>query len=80
MMKEFVRRMIVEHQQLTERINKLDVFLSNEANKLTIDVKEFAAMCVQINAMKNYRASLEIRLHLHNIEVTDTGKYFEKLN
>jgi len=65
-MKEFVKRMIAEHKELTERIDKLDayVFSKESDNEEKID---FANMCIQLSAMKKYAEALGARLYNQGI-------------
>lgn len=79
-MKDFVKRMIDEHKQLNANIANLNNFLKSQTDNCTIDLHEFGAMNIQLNAMKSYSEALTIRLALHGIIITDNGTYFEKID
>lgn len=79
-MKDFVKRMIDEHKQLNANITNLNNFLKSQTDNCTIDLHEFGAMNIQLNAMKSYSETLTIRLALHGIIITDNGTYFEKID
>lgn len=65
-MKEFVKRMINEHRELTERINMLDANIFSE--KFDGDDKvEFANKCIQLSSMKKYAEALAARLYNQGI-------------
>ena len=76
-MKDFVRRMIAEHQELVERIAKLDEYVYTEKSD-NDDKVEFANKCIQLAAMKKYEEALRARLENQNI-VFDDGKYYEQI-
>lgn len=65
-MKEFVKRMINEHRELTERIDKLDANVFSEESDGD-DKVEFANKCVQLSAMKKYAEALAARLYNQGI-------------
>lgn len=77
-MKDFVKRMIAEHQELVERIAKLDEYVYTEKSD-NDDKVEFANKCIQLAAMKKYEEALRARLENQNIVCTP-GEYFEKVN
>lgn len=73
----FVQRMIVEHSELVERINKLnDYIYSNESDK--DDKIEFANDYIQLIAMRTYEKALRARLENRGI-ICENGKYFAHL-
>lgn len=73
----FVQRMIVEHSELTERIQKLhDYVYSKESDK--DDKIEFANKCIQLSAMRTYEKALRARLENQDI-ICEDGQYFAHL-
>lgn len=76
-MEAFVNRMIDEHIELNRRISKLETFIYGDAaNKVTR--ADFANMCLQLKAMRNYEEALSARLINQNV-VYEHGQYFEKI-
>ena len=69
-MEEFKIRLKKEHEELCERIKKLDAYLSKRPKGACTDeeVDEWAMMVIQSNAMRIYRDALEERMKLHGIE------------
>lgn len=77
-MKEFVKRMIAEHAELSTRINKLAEFIYDKKQSDKVSRVEFANMLVQLKAMRCYQDALSARLYNNGIEInSDTGKYLE---
>lgn len=77
MVTNFVQRMIIEHSELVERINKLnDYVYSKKSDK--DDKVEFANKCIQLNAMKTYEKALRARLENQGI-ICENGEYFAHL-
>lgn len=77
-MKDFVKRMIAEHQELVERIAKLDEYVYTEKSD-NDDKVEFANKCIQLAAMKKYEEALRARLENQNIVCTGE-EYFEHID
>lgn len=63
-MKDFVKRMIKERDELKERIDKAEDFYYNAQNSLTIVLSEFEMECLeeQIDYMKDYFRVLNTRI------------------
>ena len=77
--KEFVKRMIDEHKELIDRINKLDEYVIRFAATKD-DVYEYANKCIQLNAMKAYAHALEARLLNQGIVYdSELNAYFEHI-
>ena len=55
-------RVIAEHAELTERIEKLSVFLTRQAEIATIEVVEHRLLSLQRLAMLMYQAILAERI------------------
>ena len=77
-MKDFVKRMLAEHQELVERIKKLDDYVYSDISDAD-DKVEFANKCIQLAAMKKYEEALRARLENQNI-VCASCEYFERVN
>lgn len=75
-MKDFVARMIDEHSELVERIDKLAnyVYVNGEKD----DKIEFANKAIQLSAMRKYEEALRARLENQSIVFVD-GTYLEKV-
>lgn len=69
-MKKFVQRIIQEHKELYVRILKLDDLIYNQDTN-HINRTDFANMCVQLVAMKQYEKCLSTRLHNNGVIVKD---------
>ena len=78
-METFVKRMIAEHKELKERINKLATFIDNAVNDKTIHKVEYGLLCTQISGMVQYSTSLEQRLNLYKIYIVN-NKYVEQID
>ena len=77
-MKDFVKRMITEHAELSARINRLEKFIYNKKQSDKVSRVEFANMLVQLKAMRCYQDALGARLYNNGIEFNiNTGKYTE---
>lgn len=77
-MKEFVKRMIAEHAELSARINKLAEFIYDKKQSDKVSRIEFANMLVQLKAMRCYHDALGARLYNNGVEFdSNTGKYLE---
>ena len=74
-MKDFVKRMIEEHAQLSVRITKLHNYIYDGRGEQD-EPHELANKCMQLVAMKQYATALECRLNNQNIVVKD-GEYLE---
>lgn len=63
-MKDFVKRMIKERDELKERIDKAEDFYHNAQNSLTTVLSEFEMECLeeQIDYMKDYFRVLNTRI------------------
>lgn len=64
-MEGFVVRMIDEHHELCERINKLNDFLNSDDLELKASDKEISLMRIQLNCMISYALVLEERIEMH---------------
>ena len=80
-MNDFVKRMIVEHKELCEKIDKLNEVVYNEENpihKATSKV-DYANMAIQLNAMKTYANALECRINNQGVYIDEDGNICKKL-
>lgn len=81
-MNDFVKRMIVEHKELCEKIDKLNEVVYNEENpihKATSKV-DYANMAIQLNAMKTYANALECRINNQGVYIDEDGKYMQEVD
>lgn len=77
-MNDFVKRMIIEHKELCEKIKVLHDDIYNEDNK---DSKvDFANKSIQLNAMKTYANALECRINNQNVFIDEYGRYMSEVN
>ena len=74
-MEDFVKRMIVEHKELCERIDKLDAFVHNVDTPKNVHPVEYANLCIQLRGMKMYEDALRARLHNQGVEVDGDNYY-----
>lgn len=74
-MEDFVKRMIVEHKELCERIDKLDAFVHNLDTPKNVHPVEYANLCIQLRGMKMYEDALRARLHNQGVEVDGDNYY-----
>ena len=77
-MKDFVKRMLAEHQELVERIATLDDYIYSDKSDKD-DKVEFANKCIQLTAMKKYEEALRARLENNGVNWYN-GEYFEHLD
>lgn len=69
-MESFVKRLIVEHKELTEKRNKLNGFInSKDSNK--VSKRELLLLGAQLVVMDTYIDILENRLIEHDVEAKD---------
>lgn len=73
-MEKSVKNMINEHKQLVIRIAELDEFVYSNPKADEISRADFANMCLQLKAMRNYEEALAARLSNKGINFVD-GKY-----
>lgn len=78
-MKDFVKRMIIEHKELGNKIEKLEAFIGGEALEKVHKI-EFANLALQLRAMKDYYDILGIRLENQNVCIDEDGEYYEKVD
>lgn len=80
-MKDFVKRMIIEHKELCEKIDKLNEVVYNDENPIHKQVNkyDYANMCMQLMSMKNYANALECRLNNQGVYIDADGDYAEKI-
>ena len=74
-MEMYVKRMIKEHSQLYVRIQKLHNFIYNEDTSI-VNKADFANMCMQLAAMRQYEKCLIVRLNNAGISF-ENGAYHE---
>lgn len=74
-MKKYVKRMVEEHSQLYVRIAELhdDIYNKDTSH---INKADFANMCIQLNAMRQYEKCLIARLNNAGVSF-DNGAYHE---
>lgn len=72
-MKDFVKRMIEEHEVLSGNINRLDQYVYGKGVEID-DKVEFANKAIQLAAMKKYEESLRARLENQGVFCVD-GRY-----
>lgn len=69
-MESFVKRLIVEHKELTEKRNRLNGFInSKDSNK--VSKRELLLLGAQLVTIDTYIDILENRLIEHNVEAKD---------
>lgn len=69
-MESFVKRLIVEHKELTEKRNRLNGFInSKDSNK--VSKRELLLLGAQLVTMDTYIDILENRLIEHDVESKD---------
>lgn len=73
-MEKSVKNMINEHKQLVIRIAELDEFVYSNPKADEISRADFANMCLQLKAMRNYEEALAARLGNQGVRFID-GKY-----
>ena len=66
-MKDYVARMVKEHDELTGRIKKAQYFVDRNANTMHPEDKELLVR--QIQLMWEYHSVLELRLAREGVEV-----------
>ena len=74
-MEKFVKRMIIEHKELLEKINKLENYMLSETGQKD-DREEFADKAVQLSAMKVYAGALCSRIERQNVYTLSDSNYF----
>ena len=74
-MEMYVKRMIKEHSQLYVRVQKLHNFIYNEDTSV-VNKADFANMCIQLAAMRQYEKCLIARLNNAGISF-ENGAYHE---
>jgi len=74
-MEMYVKRMIKEHSQLYVRLEKLHNFIYNEDTSV-VNKADFANMCIQLAAMRQYEKCLIARLNNAGISFKN-GAYHE---
>ena len=74
-MKKYVKRMVEEHSQLYVRLEKLNDFIYNQDTS-HINKADFANMCMQLAAMRQYEKCLVARLNNAGVSF-DNGAYHE---
>ena len=75
-MKDFVARMVDEHSELVERIDKLANYVYTNGDK--DDRIEFANKAIQLSAMRKYEEALRARLENQGV-IFANGTYLEKV-
>lgn len=81
-MKKFVENLIAEHRALFGKITRAKQFIANPENVKNLDVKEYAMLYAQIEAMMTYQSIVRDRLGYYNVAVTFDGdniSYYEKV-
>lgn len=73
-MEDFVKRIVDEHKQLVVRIEKLNNFIYNEDTS-HVSKADFANLCMQLSAMRQYERCLRARLANHGIAFEDNDYY-----
>lgn len=73
-MEDFVKRIVDEHKQLIVRIEKLNNFIYNEDTS-HVSKADFANLCMQLSAMRQYERCLRARLANHGIAFEDNDYY-----
>lgn len=73
-MEDFLKRIIEEHKQLVPRIEKLDNFIYHEDTS-HVSKADFANLCMQLSAMRQYERCLCARLVNHGIAFEDNDYY-----
>ena len=72
-MENFVKRLIVEHKELTEKRNRLDDFINSKESN-AVSKRELLLLGAQLVTMDSYIHILENRLFEHNIQA-EKGLY-----
>lgn len=67
-MDDWKKRLIEEHKELIERIEKLEDFLNKHNPN---EIQGFDIMCMQLYAMQTYAMALKARENLYGIEVRE---------
>ena len=78
-MKDFVKRMVIEHKELCEKIDRLQNFVYDEKKANSVNRVDYANMCIQLNAMKTYANALECRINNQGIYIDETGEQRESV-
>lgn len=73
-MEDFLKRVVDEHKQLIVRIEKLDNFIYHEDTS-HVSKADFANLCIQLSAMRQYERCLRARLANHGIAFEDNDYY-----
>lgn len=76
-MKDFVKRMVEEHAELSVRISKLHNYIYDGRGEQD-EPHELANKCMQLVAMKQYATALECRLNNQGIVISN-GEYLESV-
>lgn len=63
-MNDWKKRLINEHRELVERIEKLEEFLEKHDRN---EIQGFEYMCIQLYAMQTYAMALKARINLYKI-------------
>lgn len=74
-MEDFVKRMIVEHKDLCEKLDRLDAWVHNPETPKTVNAVSYANKCIQLSGMKMYEEALRAELHNQGIEVDGDNYY-----
>ena len=74
-MKKYVKKMVEEHSQLYVRLTKLNDDIYNKDTS-HINKADFANMCMQLAAMRQYEKCLVARLNNAGVSF-DNGAYHE---
>lgn len=73
-MKDFLKKLIDEHKQLVVRLEKLDKFIYHEDTS-HVSKADFANLCMQLSAMRQYERCLLARLVNNGIAFEDNEYY-----
>lgn len=76
-MKDFVKRMVEEHAELSVRISKLHNYIYDGRGEQD-EPHELANKCMQLVGMKQYATALECRLNNQGIAISN-GEYLESV-
>ena len=76
-MEKYIKRMINEHKELVNRIDKLIGYIYSE-DSAKDDRVEYANKWIQLSAMQTYEKALYARLKSKGIYCSE-GRYFEEL-
>ena len=77
-MSSIIEKLIKEHKDLTIKVNDLSNFLDKRDILKIISLEEYGYMCQQLQAMACYADSLEMRLNVKGVYLTD-NKYITQL-